>query len=252
VTNRADVLGVPIDRLDMDQTLERCREYIERRGDFAQQVSINAAKLVSLRDDDAMREIVNRCDLISADGQAVVWASRLVGDPLPVRVAGIDLMHSLMSLAEDHGYGVYILGARQDVLETAVEQIRGDHPRLNIAGYRDGFYADDEADDVAREIRASGAQILFLAMSSPRKEYFLGRHAKGTGVRFAMGVGGSIDVIAGVTRRAPRAWQRVGLEWLYRALQEPNRLGRRYARTNFRFMSLLLGDMWRRRRPRTT
>src|SRR5215213_9036847 len=191
MTNRADVLGVPIDRLDMDQTLARCREYIER-GDFAQHVSINAAKLVSLRDDDAMRKIVNRCDLISADGQSVVWASRLVGDPLPVRVAGIDLMRSLMSLSEEHGYGVYILGARQEVLEEAVTRIRSEHPRLRIAGYRDGYYADHEAADVARSIQTSGAQILFLAMSSPRKEYFLGRHAKATGVRFAMGVGGSI------------------------------------------------------------
>jgi N-acetylglucosaminyldiphosphoundecaprenol N-acetyl-beta-D-mannosaminyltransferase len=250
MTNRADVLGVPIDRLDMDQTLARCHEYIER-GDFAQQVSINAAKLVSLRDDEAMRAIVNGCDLVSADGQAVVWASRLVGDPLPVRVAGIDLMHSLMSLAEEHGYGVYILGAREDVLEAAVEQIRRDRPRLELVGYRDGYYAEDEAADVARQIRASGAQILFLAMSSPRKEYFLGQHAQATGVGFAMGVGGSIDVIAGVTRRAPRVWQRLGLEWLYRAVQEPRRLGSRYARTNFRFISMLLRDMWRRWRPRT-
>ena len=245
-TDRATLLGCSIDRLDMDETLDRCREYLDN-GHFAQHMSINAAKLVSLRGDDRMRQIVEGCDLVSADGQSIVWASRLLGDPLPVRVAGIDLMERLLELAEERGYRVYILGARDEVLRTAVAKIEERYPRLELAGYRDGYFKDEEAGAVADEIRAARTDLLFIAMTSPRKEYFLSACGDRSGARLAMGVGGSVDVMAGLTRRAPRAWQRLGLEWLYRLLQEPRRLAKRYAVTNFVFASMVAGELWRRR-----
>jgi N-acetylglucosaminyldiphosphoundecaprenol N-acetyl-beta-D-mannosaminyltransferase len=245
-TDRATLLGCDIDRLDMDETLERCREYLDN-GHFAQHMSINAAKLVSLRADERMRRIVAGCDLVSADGQSIVWASRLLGDPLPTRVAGIDLMERLLGLAEIHGYRVYILGAREEVLRTAVAKIEERYPKLELAGYRNGYFAEHEAGQIADEIRASRADLLFIAMTSPRKEYFLAACGARSGARLAMGVGGSIDVMAGLTRRAPRAWQRLGLEWLYRLLQEPRRLARRYAVTNLRFASMVVREWWQRR-----
>lgn len=236
------VLGCAIDRLDMSQTLARCQAIIER-GTFAQQVSINAVKIVALKQDAYMREVVDRCELVNADGQSVVWASRLLGDPLRERVPGIDLMHALIAMAEREGYGVYILGARREVLETAVQRLRETHPRLRIAGYRDGYFADEQSPEVARSIRDSGAQILFVAMSTPRKEHWLGEYGPGLNVPFAMGVGGAIDIVAGVTRRAPSAWQHLGIEWLYRVLQEPRRLLPRYLVTNVRFGVLVAREM---------
>jgi N-acetylglucosaminyldiphosphoundecaprenol N-acetyl-beta-D-mannosaminyltransferase len=233
-TDRSDVLGCAIDRLDMGQTLDRI-DAIIASGGFAQHMAMNVAKLVTLRDDPGLREIVAGCSIVNADGQGVVWASRLLGDPLPERVAGIDLMQNLLGLAERRRYRVFILGARDDVLERAVERIRERHPRLELAGYRDGYFADEEAADVSAAIRFARPHIVFVAMSSPRKEYFLGEHGERLGAQFVMGVGGSIDVIAGVTRRAPLAWQRLGLEWLYRMLQEPRRMFRRYSVTNARF-----------------
>jgi N-acetylglucosaminyldiphosphoundecaprenol N-acetyl-beta-D-mannosaminyltransferase len=235
---RVTLLGVEIDALTMDETLARCDAVI-RDGGYAQHMAINAAKLVTLRDDDRLRAIVNRCELINADGQAVVWASRMLGAPLPERVAGIDLMLRLVELAQERGWPVYFLGAKRDVLETAVAQLRADHPGLQVAGYRDGYFTPDEAGAVCAEIRESGAKILFVAMSTPQKEYFLGEYGPGLEVPFVMGVGGAIDVVAGVARRAPRAWQRLGLEWLYRLLQEPRRMFGRYARTNSRFLWLV-------------
>jgi N-acetylglucosaminyldiphosphoundecaprenol N-acetyl-beta-D-mannosaminyltransferase len=232
--DKANILDCAIDRLNMADTLARCQAIIEQ-GTFAQQVSINAAKLVTLRGDPTLREIVNRCALVNADGQSVVWASRLLGDPLPERIAGIDLMHALIDLAARKGYGVYILGARSEVLEDAVARLRQQHPNLRIAGYHNGYFAEDESPHIAATIRESNAQILFVAMSSPRKEHWLGEHGPTLNVPFAMGVGGSIDIVAGITRRAPRAWQRLGLEWLYRLLQEPRRMFRRYLVTNFQF-----------------
>jgi len=209
-----------------------------------------------MRGDPVLRRIINECGLVSADGQAVVWASRLVGDPLPARVAGIDLMNELFGLAEKRAWRVYILGARQDVLEQAVIEIVRRHPALQIAGYRNGWFADAESEGVAAEIRSVDPDILFVGMSSPRKEYWLGCYGPTLGVPLVMGVGGAIDVVAGVTSRAPRWMQVVGLEWLYRLLQEPRRLGPRYLRTNGRFVALALRGAIRRRsgsptRPQT-
>lgn len=235
---RIDLLGVAIDRLDMDATVARCEQLIDA-GDYSQQVSINTAKIVSLQHDRDLQRAVNACQLINADGQGIVWASRVLGCPLPERVAGIDLMHRLLELAEHRGYRVYVLGARAEVLEQAIASLRERHPALTFAGYRDGYFADDEVDTVCEEIRATRADILFVAMTSPRKELFLNERGPTLGVALGMGVGGSIDVVAGITKRAPRLVQRLGLEWAFRMLQEPRRLAGRYIGTNSRFVVLL-------------
>ena len=248
---RAVVLGCELDRLGFDEVVARCEEVIDGH-DFAQHMAINAAKLVEMHRDIRLLEIVQACELVTADGQAVVWASRLLGDPLPERVAGIDLMEALFERSEAKGYRVYVLGAEQAVLERAMARARMRWPRLELAGYQHGYF--DAADDVrvARDIREAKPDVLFVAMSSPRKEYFLGEHGRGVGASLVMGVGGSIDVMAGVTRRAPRLMQRLGLEWLFRLAQEPRRLLRRYAVTNAGFVALVFSAVWRRalRRPR--
>jgi N-acetylglucosaminyldiphosphoundecaprenol N-acetyl-beta-D-mannosaminyltransferase len=243
--DRSIVLGCAIDRLDMAGTLERCRTSIKERR-YTQHVSINAAKLVALRKQPELREVIERCQLVSVDGQSVVWASRLLGDPLPERVAGIDLMNELIAMAEEHGYRIFILGASADVLRTAVERLRERHPKLVIAGFRDGYFADGESPKIAAEIRATRSDILFVAMSSPRKEQWLGEYGLTLDVPLVMGVGGAIDVVAGLKKRAPRGWQWIGMEWLYRLLQEPRRLARRYILTNAQFILLVLNGIVRR------
>jgi N-acetylglucosaminyldiphosphoundecaprenol N-acetyl-beta-D-mannosaminyltransferase len=243
---RARVLGCAVDRVDLEECLAYCDAVIHGRG-FAQHMAINVAKLVAMRHDDALRESVERCELITADGQPIVWASRLLGDPLPCRVAGIDLMEALFERAAATGYRVYVLGASAEVLERAVARVRREYPTLEIAGYRDGYYADPEEPEVAAAITAAQADILFVAMSSPRKEYFLARYGQSLGVPFVMGVGGAIDVYAGLVRRAPVLLQRIGLEWLFRLLQEPRRLINRYTKTNTEFLMLLARELLRER-----
>lgn len=248
------VLGIDVDAMDMEETVARCDRLIQR-GSYAQHVCINVAKLMSLRGNDELREIVERCDIVSADGQPIVWAARLLGVPLPSRVAGIDLMHELLSLSARKGYRPYILGAKGEVLDEAVEKLRTAYPGLQLAGWRDGYFSDAEAPAVCEEIRASRADLLFVAMGSPKKEYFLGRFGPTLGVPFVMGVGGAIDVAAGHTRRAPKMWQTLGLEWLYRMVQEPRRLARRYITTNVSFLRLVLREVYRtrvRRAPPTS
>lgn len=253
-TDRAYVLGCEIDRLDMPATVERCRQLIERGAGGQQQLSVNAAKLVTLHRDPQLREIARRSAVVNADGQAVVWASRILGDPLPCRVAGIDLMAELLALAEREGYSVFILGARAEALETAVARIRDRHPRLRIAGYHHGYFDDAgaEGDAIRAQIRSVEPDILFVAMSSPQKEYWLGEHGPRLGIPLLMGVGGSIDVIAGITRRAPMLWQKLGIEWLYRLLQEPRRMLRRYVVTNAIFVALVVRELTARLPRRVT
>jgi N-acetylglucosaminyldiphosphoundecaprenol N-acetyl-beta-D-mannosaminyltransferase len=248
--DRARVVGVEIDRLDMEQTVRRVDEIVESGGPV-QHVAINVAKVVALRDDRRLREIVESCELVSVDGQPLVWASRLLRDPLPERVAGIDLMFRLLELAQERGYRVYVLGAKEDVLATAVEKLLARYPGLIVAGTHHGYFADDESDEICALVRAAEPHMLFVAMSSPRKEYWLAEHTADLGVPFTMGVGGSIDVAAGLTKRAPAWMQRTGLEWFYRFVQEPRRLGPRYLRTNLRFAGLLARELFSgRRRPR--
>jgi N-acetylglucosaminyldiphosphoundecaprenol N-acetyl-beta-D-mannosaminyltransferase len=250
MTSRAYVLGCAIDRLDMAGTLARCEEIIHART-ASYQVSINAAKLVAVRRDPRLKASVERAAVVSPDGQAIVWASRLLGDPLPERVAGIDLMHGLLALAEKQGYSVFILGAAEEVLEQAVAQLRLMYPRLRIAGHRNGYFSEAESNAVAASIAAVAPDILFVAMSSPKKEYFLDRYGPAIEAPLAMGVGGSIDILAGRVTRAPRWIQHAGLEWLYRISQEPTRLWRRYLTTNTVFLLLLGRELVRRRSHRT-
>jgi N-acetylglucosaminyldiphosphoundecaprenol N-acetyl-beta-D-mannosaminyltransferase len=240
------VLDCPVDVLDMRSTVDECLKLVER-GAPAQHVVVNAAKLVAFQENPRMAEVIRGCDIVNADGQAVVWAARLLGRPLPERVAGIDLMHELMAAAAERGLGVYLLGAQPEVLDTATARLRHDNPGLRVVGTHHGWFEDSDSAGVIAEIRAAQPHLLFVAMSSPRKEYWLSEHLEALGVPLAVGVGGALDVVAGLTRRAPRWMQRSGLEWLYRLMQEPRRLWRRYLRTNVRFSLLLLRELTARR-----
>jgi N-acetylglucosaminyldiphosphoundecaprenol N-acetyl-beta-D-mannosaminyltransferase len=244
--DRIDLLGSPVDAVDMDGAVERCEAAIAARH-YLQQVSVNASKFVAMSKDPELSAMVAESDLVTADGQSVVWTARLLGTPLPERVAGIDLMERLLAAADRRGYRIFVLGARREVLDTALERLYERYPSLTIAGTRDGYYEESEVAKVCEEIRASRPDILFIAMSSPRKEHFLRDHGKDLEVPFAMGVGGSIDVIAGLTRRAPRLLQRLGLEWAYRLAQEPRRLFSRYLHTTVRFAWMVLRALLTRR-----
>jgi N-acetylglucosaminyldiphosphoundecaprenol N-acetyl-beta-D-mannosaminyltransferase len=210
---RAQLLGSPIDIVSMQEAVAAAADAIRRR-ETCQHVSLNAAKLVKIQHDDVLRNAVAGCELITADGQSVVWASRLLGCPLPERVAGIDLMHELLAAAEQQGHRVFLLGARPAVLERAEAAIHRLHPRLQVVGRHHGYFSVEEEQDVVALIAATEPQLLFVALETPAKELFLARHREQLGIPFVMGVGGSFDVLAGLRRRAPKTMRRLGLEWL--------------------------------------
>ena len=238
------LFGLPFDAIRMDEAVDRCRMALETRQALMIGV-LNAAKIVNLRGDDQLRSAILDCDLMLADGQSVVWASRLLGHALPERVAGIDLFEELLGLAHRQGRRIFLLGAKPAVLDALKKEIKGRWPRVKIVGAQDGYFAESQAAAIADQIRDSRADMLFLGMPSPKKEIFLQRFRHHLHVPVLHGVGGSFDVLAGLTRRAPRIWQRLGLEWAYRLLQEPSRLWRRYLVTNTAFVVMTIAEMIR-------
>jgi len=245
------VCGVWIDALTMAQVVERAQAVIAAGRSLAISV-VNVAKLVNLRRDALLRESVVSGDLILADGAPVVWLSRLKRTPLPERVAGIDLMFELFALADRQHLRVFLLGAKPEVLQTVKHLAEQRYPGLTIAGTHDGYFNESDERRVAEMIRDSSAHILFVAMTSPKKEAFMKRWMSTMNVPVTHGVGGSFDVMAGVTRRAPIWMQRCGLEWFYRVLQEPRRMWKRYLLTNTVFMAMAVKDLCSRRRPAGT
>ena len=240
---RVHLFGVDIDALTMEETLNRAFELAGQRR-VSQHVVLNAAKVVLMTEDDRLRNIIASCDLVNADGTSVVWASRVLGSPLPERVAGIDLFLGIVERAARTGHRVYFLGATDDVLGSMLAVFRKRHPNLEIGGWRNGYWDDDEA--VIAEVKKAKPSFLFLAIPSPRKEYWLSDHLAELEVPFVMGVGGAFDVVAGKVKRAPLWVQRIGCEWMYRLIQEPRRMWKRYLHGNTAFILLTLRE-WRRR-----
>lgn len=240
---RISFLDTVADAWTMDETVEEIDRRL-KRGIFTQHVVVNAAKVVNMKSDRNLREAVLACNIINIDGMGVVWGARALGHRVPERVAGIDLFHRLLDLAKRKKYSVFFLGAKDDVVKEAVARATNMYPGLEIAGYNHGYFWDDE-EKVVEKIRASGANMLFVAMTSPKKEEFINRWKDKLGVTLAMGVGGTFDILAGKTKRAPVWMQNAGIEWFYRVIQEPGRMWKRYLVTNTVFIWLVFRDLLR-------
>jgi N-acetylglucosaminyldiphosphoundecaprenol N-acetyl-beta-D-mannosaminyltransferase len=250
MNERILLMGCKIDNLTMQETLDKIAGFI-RSGQPHQHVVVNVDKLVKASRDPAMRRIINACALVNVDGTPVVWASRLLGTPLKERVPGIDLFDALMHRAAKCGWRVFLLGAQQNVLAGVVRHYAQALPALVVCGARNGYWQGEvEEQEVVQQIRASRADLLFVAISSPQKEHFLDRYQDAMQVPFLMGVGGSFDVVAGKVKRAPLWMQRAGMEWFYRFVQEPRRMFRRYFLDDMAFFGLLFREVLQRRKHR--
>lgn len=243
---KINILNCPIDTLTMDETIHLIDDAIASRTPL-HHVVVNAAKMVHIQKDKELYDSVVNSDIISPDGQAVVWASRFLGKPLPERVTGIDLMHNLVKLAYEKKYKIFFFGAEEDIVKSVVDRYSQMYNPEIIGGYRNGYFKKNEEQDIARQIAQSNSDILFVAISSPTKEIFLNTYKDVIKTSFVMGVGGSFDVVAGKVSRAPHWMQKYGLEWFYRFLQEPRRMWKRYLYTNSMFIYLVLKEKLFRR-----
>lgn len=243
MSQRIMIMGCYIDNLSMEETLQTIDGFI-RSGMPHQHVVVNVDKLVKASRDQELRKVINDCSLINVDGMPVVWASRLLGKGLKERVAGVDLFEALMARSADKQWRVFLLGAREEVVSRVSEVYRAKYPGLRIVGFRNGYWTDSEEADVVEEIKSAKADLLFVAISSPKKELFLGKYQEEMKIPFAMGVGGTFDVAVGKVKRAPLWMQRFGLEWFYRFLQEPRRMFKRYFVDDMAFFSLLAREIF--------
>ncbi len=239
---RKTIFETPVDLLTAQQTLSVIDNAIRQR-ERLQHGLVNVAKIIKMRNDKDIFRYVTESDLINIDGAGVVYGARMLGYEVPERVAGIDLMSDVLTLCERRGYRPYFLGARQKVMQNFVDNTKKKHPALDIAGWRNGYFNESEEVEVVKQIAKANADCLFIGITTPKKERMLHQYRDEFNVPFQMGVGGSFDVLAGFTRRAPRLWQKAGCEWLFRMLQEPRRMTGRYMSTNFAFAALVVREM---------
>jgi len=224
---RVEIMGCPIDRVSLPTAVERIEGFIAAADRLYQAIGINLDQLLKMKQDPEFARIVSRGDLLTADGQSILWLGRIFKQPLPERVPGVDIMCALLPRAAEKGYRVFMLGTRREILSAAVANLQMEYPGVRVCGSHHGFFSRDEEPAVVEEINRSRADILFIAISSPKKELFVDRNREGLKVRFALGVGGAFDILAGVTARSPLWMQRSGVEWVWRIIQEPRRMIRR-------------------------
>ena len=237
--NRVTFIGIPLDNLSMSETLDIIENTIFNNKQIHHCV-INAGKVVKMQSDKKLQESVISSDIINADGMSVVWAARFLGCKIKERVSGIDLMENLVKLANEKDYSCFFLGAKQEVLEKLVHDYSAKYSKNIIAGFRNGYFSNDQEKMIIDQIIKSKANFLFVAMTSPKKEIFLNKYKDELkSINLIMGVGGSFDVISGKLKRAPEFMQKVGLEWFYRFAQEPGRMWKRYLIGNIKFMIII-------------
>lgn len=232
---RIEILNTYFDVLTVQETIDRVEDYI-KENEPLHLMGVNADKINMLNQNERLKDIVNGCGIINADGASVILASRFLGTPLPERVAGIDLMMDLVELAAKKQYKVYLLGAKEEVVQETARILKQNYQTLPVTGIRNGYFQEEDWDEIGRDIEQSQAQIVFVGITSPLKEYVI-EHFQQQGLKAVfMGVGGSFDVISGKIPRAPLWMQKCNLEWLFRVMQEPRRLFKRYFIGNWKFI----------------
>lgn len=236
---RFSILNTYVNALTLDETIKEVEKIIGR-GVPTQHVVVNASKVNLMEADNELAKIVNDCPLINADGASIVWAAKKLGVPLTERVTGIDLFQELVKLSAEKGYKIYLFGAKEEVVVKVKAIFEERYSGIRIVGYRNGYFTEADEPQIVADMAASGADMMFVAFSSPKKEYWVHKYLDQVGIPFVMGVGGSFDVVAGVTDRAPKWMQDHGLEWFYRFIQEPGRLWKRYIVGNAKFVLLTL------------
>lgn len=241
------ILGVRVDRLSRVEAVQRMMEIIafqraaEDRPPCQQVITVNPEFVMAAQGNVDFRRVINAAALVVADGIGVVWAARHLKAPTPERVTGVDTLVDLAKRCAEAGYRLYLLGALPGVAEAAGARLQALAPGLQIAGTYAGSPAQAEEDAIIARIRDAGADVLCVAYGAPAQDLWIARNRERLPVALALGVGGSYDFLSGRQKRAPRAMQRLGLEWLYRLYREPSRWRRMLALPRFAVLVLLKG-----------
>lgn len=233
------VFDINVDSLTMEEFLTTIDCVIKERR-ICHVLGLNADKIVEGQTNKQLFNIIQCADIIHADGISIIAAAKFLGINIPERVAGIDLMERLLYIAEKKKYTVYFLGAKSVTLEKMIKNFSKQFPNLEIVGFRNGYFEIEYYTEITRELKRLHPQLVFVGITSPKKEYVIDYFIE-NGIRSVfIGVGGSFDVFSGEVKRAPLWMQRCHLEWFFRVTQEPKRLLKRYLVGNFKFLKILL------------
>lgn len=234
------ILGMPVDRLDMSETLRLLELFVKAKKPHLV-VTADAAGIVQAQSDPEWNAIFKGADLTTPDSIGVLWAAKRAGKPIQDRVSGVDLVDRICALSADKGYRIYFLGAAPGVAELAAEKMRLKHPGCNIVGARHGFFPAESDEIVAQEVAETKPDFLFVAMGIPRQEKFIRATQHIIEAPVAMGVGGSFDVFSGRAKRAPKFCQAMRIEWLWRLLLNPKKIVKAKNLPKFAWMVLRSG-----------
>ena len=212
------------------------------------QNGINAASVNELVTNPDLLNAYQHSDLINIDGMSIVWALRFLGYTVPERVACPDLANDIMRIAEKNSYKLFLFGASEKSLGMSLQNLQHRFPKLEIVGFRNGYYKLADEDAIVNLINSANPDILFIGLPSPAKELFMEKYKSSLNVKYTLGVGGYFDILAGKTKRAPEWMQYRGLEWFYRFIQEPKRMWRRYMVGNFKFVQLILKEKFKQKK----
>ena len=224
---RYSVLNLWVDDCNMAKALEQVSKYVENGDKVHTIFASNPEKNYSVPKDAFLYEMFKKADILIPDGIGMVLASRFIYNADVQRVPGCELMQEICNMSAEKGYKIFIYGAKKEVNESAVDELKVRHPSIQIVGSQDGYLGDDEMNGLIDRINASNAQILFLALGSPKQEMWISKYRDQLkNVRVCQGIGGTLDVLAGTVKRAPDFFCKMGIEWLYRLVSEPKRLKR--------------------------
>lgn len=232
MSERVEILGVGVDSVTMAQAVERIENLIEAKKNSLV-ATANAEMLMRATQDEELKKILNAADLVVADGAGTVWAARHLGKKMPERVAGADLVQELMKIAPSKGRKFFLFGSAPGVADKAKLKAEELYPGIKIVGTRNGYFSEEDEPKIIEQIKNSHADILLVALGVPKQEKWLAAHKDELNIPVSIGVGGTLDVMAGVVKRAPRWMQKAKLEWLFRALLQPSRAGRLIALPKF-------------------
>ncbi len=232
---RIEILGVPLDCVDMEQSLEVVDAMIS--GDNAKTViAVNPEKIIKARQDKKLLNLLKNAGLLIPDGIGAVMAAKILHGRSISRVPGSELMPEICKRSLSNGYKLFLLGASPEVNKKAVEVLNERYPGINIVGHKHGYYADADIPDIVKDINDSQADVLFIALGSPRQELWMDEYLPKLNIKVCQGVGGTFDVISGKVKRAPLIFRKMHMEWLYRLLAQPKRLLRQSALPKFVYL----------------
>ncbi len=239
--NKVNILGVNIDKVNIDEAVDKIFEMLDERKCHSV-FTPNSEIILEAYKDHKFAEVLNSADLLTADGIGVVYAARILKNPIEERAAGFDIACGVIDRISESGHRLYLFGGKPGVAERAKKKLEEQYPFIQIVGTRNGYFQDDESSRIVNEINSVGAEIVFVCLGAPKQEKWIRENQDKLRARVLMGIGGSLDVFAGDVERAPDVWCRLGLEWLYRLIKEPWRFKRMLALPKFALTVLFKGE----------